>query len=165
MEDDDLFGPPAQDQDDFFGGEESPFGKTGGLFSSGGGLFDDEPQVNHKHLWCQMQQQTKSYQENDMCWKLMYEQFIVAKYKCTLQRIFVSVFSIQQGDPFSDEPPVIKKPAAKQQKSAPQKSALFDDDGEESEESEEVIPHKKAPASTTKSGKKVPPGGVSIFGG
>ena len=36
MTDDDLFGPPPMED------EDSPFGKQGGLFSSGGGLFDDD---------------------------------------------------------------------------------------------------------------------------
>lgn len=37
----DLFGQSSPQEDGLFGGEGTPFGKKGGLFSVGGNLFDD----------------------------------------------------------------------------------------------------------------------------
>lgn len=40
----DLFAPPSAEDDGLFG-DAGPFKKKGGLFSGGGGLFDDNDQV------------------------------------------------------------------------------------------------------------------------
>jgi len=41
----DLFAQPSEGDDGLFGSGGSPFAKKGGLFTGGGGLFDDENQV------------------------------------------------------------------------------------------------------------------------
>lgn len=46
----DLFAQPSEGDDGLFGSEGSPFTKKGGLFSGGGGLFDDEHQVQLYHI-------------------------------------------------------------------------------------------------------------------
>lgn len=38
----DLFAQPSVEDDGLFSSEASPFTKKGGLFSGGGGLFDDD---------------------------------------------------------------------------------------------------------------------------